>query len=192
VASYCNPKLALAELPALSVHVPPTEAELLSGPEYEPDVQEAIPLAASEPLKATPTGWLYQPFASAPREGVALAEGGVESYESVTDFGAETLPATSVHVAFTEAELESGPEYDGALHEAIPEVPSVPEAVAPTAWLYQPFESGALCRETESTVGLVVSTLKKIAGLEALPSLPPSTLQLTLWCVPSPNVNVPW
>src|SRR5947207_10380813 len=62
VPSYFSPRPAGAEtFPALSVHVPATEAEPLSGPPYVADVQEAIPERLSVPEKLTPTAWLYQP-----------------------------------------------------------------------------------------------------------------------------------
>ena len=83
VASYWNPKLAAPVLPARSVQVPPTEAPPLSGPEYEPDVQPAIPAVASVPVKATLSAWLYQPFASAGRLGAAATAGGVLSILNV-------------------------------------------------------------------------------------------------------------
>ena len=69
-----------------------------------------MPDTASVPVKATPTGWLYQPFESAPRAGDAETLGGVASYWNENVFGAETRPAPLVHVPETEAELESGPE----------------------------------------------------------------------------------
>lgn len=56
-------------LPALSVHVPDTDALALSGPLYEGVVQEAIPEVVSEPEKATETDRLYQSPASGDREG---------------------------------------------------------------------------------------------------------------------------
>ena len=67
VASYGNASVFGAEtLPALSVQVPPTDAEPESGPEYVTLEQEAMPEVASVPETVTPTAWLYQPFASVP------------------------------------------------------------------------------------------------------------------------------
>ena len=53
--------------PALSVHVPESEAAALSGPPYVVDVHAAIPDVRSLPLNAIGTAWLYQPLTSAPR-----------------------------------------------------------------------------------------------------------------------------
>jgi hypothetical protein len=110
-------------------------------------------------VKATPTGLLYQPFASAPRAGDADTLGGVASYWNENVFGAETSPAPLVHVAETEAELESGPEYVADVQEAIPDTEAVPAAVICTGWLYQPFESGPRWAVNEVTVGGVASRL---------------------------------
>jgi hypothetical protein len=91
-------------------------------------VQPASPDTPSLPEKATATAWLYQPFASAPRAGDAVTDGGVASYSKLVVLGADTFPATSVHVALTEAEPESGPEYVADVHEEMPDIPSVPDA----------------------------------------------------------------
>ena len=53
---------------------------------------------------------LYQPFASAPRAGVAVTDGPAASYWSPNVVEPETFPATSTHVPATEAEPLSGPE----------------------------------------------------------------------------------
>src|SRR6185437_5139620 len=74
-------------------------------------------------------------------------------------FGAETLPATSVQVALTDAEPESGPEYVADVHELMPDIPSDPDAEYATAWLYQPFASGARASVSVFTVGGVASRL---------------------------------
>jgi hypothetical protein len=56
-------------------------------------VQEAIPEVASEPVTVTWTGWLYQPFVSAPRcAAMAAALGGVASRLIVTA-APTTLPS---------------------------------------------------------------------------------------------------
>jgi hypothetical protein len=52
--------------------------------------------------------------------------GGVASYGNESVFAAEMLPALSVHVPLTAAELESGPAYVGVVHEAMPDKLSVP------------------------------------------------------------------
>ena len=111
VESYSSATVALALFPALSRQLPATEAEPESGPEYVvAPLQLSMPDTASVPVKATPTGWLYQPFESPARAGDAETLGGVASYWNENVFGAETRPAPLVHVAETEAELESGPE----------------------------------------------------------------------------------
>src|SRR5688572_30009196 len=72
-------------LPALSVHVPVTFAELLSGPPYVADVQPASPEVTSVPENATWNGLRYQPLASAARLALALVTtGGVMSILTVT------------------------------------------------------------------------------------------------------------
>ena len=49
-----------------------------------------------------------------------------------------------MHEPLTDAFSSSGPEYVcGATHVSTPDVASVPEKVTMSAWLYQPFESGA-------------------------------------------------
>src|SRR5262245_20292193 len=151
------PMLALAELPAASLHEPETPAPPSSGPEYVAEVHEAIPDVASVPAKATATGWLYQPFASGARPGLAFTLGGVPSYLKPKVVVAE-LPALSVHVPETDAEPLSGPPYVADVQEATPERLSVPENPTPTAWLYQPFESGARAA-LAVTVGGVASIL---------------------------------
>ena len=67
VASYFSGKVEAAlTLPALSRHVPETEALLESGPSYEAVLHDAMPEVASDPLNDSVTGLLNQPFASAP------------------------------------------------------------------------------------------------------------------------------
>ena len=51
----------------------------LSGPEYVALVQPSMPEVASTPLKVTVSAWLYQPFASGARPGVAATCGAVAS-----------------------------------------------------------------------------------------------------------------
>ena len=45
------------------------------------------------------------------------------------------------------------------MHEAIPDVASVPETLTPTAWLYHPFASGPRCALISVAVGGVASRL---------------------------------
>lgn len=178
VASYFRPNEADPVLPALSVQLPETEAEPLSGPEYVADVQPERPDTLSLPEKPTATAWLYHPFASAPRAGEAVTDGGVASYSNEVLFGAETSPAPLVHVSLTEADPESGPEYVAEAH-VTPETDPVPVAVICTGWLYQPFESGPRAKLSAETVGVVVSSLM----VTDLPVMVPSvsvTVHVTL------------
>jgi hypothetical protein len=106
-------------------------------------VHETPPDIGSLPVKVTVTGFLYQPFASEAREGVAVACGAVASYLSVYDAG-PTLPARSRQEPPTSAPAVSGPEYVcGVVHEptSIPEVPSVPAKLTVSGFRYQPFAS---------------------------------------------------
>src|SRR5262249_5242375 len=150
-------RLAPAELPAASRHEPDTLAPPSSGPEYVAEVHESIPEVASVPAKATATGWLYQPFASGARPALALTFGGVPSYFSAT-VDDDVQPAPSVQVPGTEAEALSGPLYVVDEH-VTPDRLSVPLNVNATAWLYQPFASGARAGLAPVTVGGVVSIL---------------------------------
>ncbi len=66
--------------PARSWQEPRTAASARSGPEYVcGGTQESIPEVASTPLKSTEIAWLYQPFESGARSGVALTTGAVAS-----------------------------------------------------------------------------------------------------------------
>jgi hypothetical protein len=58
------------------MHVPNTDAAAPSGPPNVGAVQDAMPEVRSLPLKATATGWLYQPLKSAPRAGCPLVTTG--------------------------------------------------------------------------------------------------------------------
>ena len=55
-----------------------------SGPPYVPDVHELIPEGPPSPENETPTGLVYQPFASGSRASEALTDGGPESLRTVT------------------------------------------------------------------------------------------------------------
>src|SRR2546421_12914629 len=96
VASYWNESvLAVETFPALSVQVPPAEAEPESGPEYVTFVQEAMPDVPSVPATATPTAWLYHPFESGPRCALtSVAVGGVASRLIVTSSLQHCVPLT--------------------------------------------------------------------------------------------------
>ena len=69
-----------------------------------------MPEVASVPAKLTESAWLYQPFESGLREGVAVTTGLVSSYWKPKLKDALVFPARSRHVPGTEALAESGPE----------------------------------------------------------------------------------
>ena len=69
------------------------------------------------------------------------------------------LPATSVHVPLTEALPLSGPLKVVDVHEAIPEVASLPVKDTVTGALYQPLPFGARSGELPVTVGASLSIL---------------------------------
>jgi hypothetical protein len=103
-ASYLTDAPADAELPALSVQLPPDE------PGIVPPEQDAIPERLSDPDAEKSTGWLYQSPESGPRESEMLTEGGVASYLIGPKLAGElVLPAWSVHVPLKEALAVSGP-----------------------------------------------------------------------------------
>jgi hypothetical protein len=75
-----NPNDSVPTLPALSVQVPVRDAFAESGLEYVfVEEQESVPEVASLAENDTETAWSYQPFASANRDGVAVADGRVMS-----------------------------------------------------------------------------------------------------------------
>src|SRR5436190_1288780 len=80
VASYWSPNEAVPTLPALSVHVPLTDALAEFGLEYAfVAEQESVPEVPSVPENETESAWLYQPFESAGRDGAAVTVGAVVS-----------------------------------------------------------------------------------------------------------------
>jgi hypothetical protein len=110
VASYFTAKEPWRLLPARSPQEPATAAATLSGPEYVcGEEQDSTPEVASLPRKLTVSGRLYQPFASAPRLGVAVTPGAVASYLKPNEPSALVLPARSRQEPETEAVPESGP-----------------------------------------------------------------------------------
>ena len=97
-------------MPALSLQSPPTVIETPSGPANVLGAShESTPDVASVPKKLTISGWLYQPFASAGREGEAVTCGAVASYLT-TNEPLALLPARSRHKPLTTAAALSGPE----------------------------------------------------------------------------------
>jgi hypothetical protein len=159
-------------LPALSVQVPLRLTLPLSGPGYVIEVQDAIPETESELPHEIVRLWLYQPFASGPRSGAAVATGGVASYLIDNGGGVPALPALSVQPPDELAFLLSGPAYViCGLHESMPEAASVPLQLIWTGWLYQPLVSGARFAAAV-TVGGVASYLNpRLVAAEVLPAL---------------------
>src|SRR5919108_1782688 len=86
VASYFSGRDAVPVLPALSRHEPLTVVPAVSGPAYvAAGEHESRPEVPSLPVKPTLSAWLYQPFASAPLDGVAVADGAVLSILNVLE-----------------------------------------------------------------------------------------------------------
>src|SRR5436189_456802 len=108
---------------------------------------------ASMPEKETVRAWLYQPFASGPRDGVAVAEGPWSSNWNVVATGPLVFPALSLQVPLTEAPPLSGPEYVTCVQDAMPEGASLPPYCTVSGWLYQPFKSGVRPRVPTTDVG---------------------------------------
>jgi hypothetical protein len=80
VASYLSPNEAVPTLPALSVHLPLTDALAESGLEYVFVAEQAsVPEVPSVPENETESAWSYQPFESAARDGAAVTVGAVVS-----------------------------------------------------------------------------------------------------------------
>src|SRR5262249_40852172 len=142
VESYLKSTSAgVLRFPALSVQAPETFPVVVSGPRYVVCcAHESSPDPASLPVKETVTGWLYQPLLSGPRSGLAVADGGVESYWSA-NVALAVSPAWSRHAPPTDAAALSGPPKLPPEHDATPEVESEPLNATATGWLYQPFAS---------------------------------------------------
>jgi hypothetical protein len=109
---------------------------------------------------------LYQPFTSAVRPAAAVTTGPVVSYLNGKATTLETFPALSVQLPGCEALPLSGPLYVTEVQPAMPEVASDPVQLIPTAWLYQPFLSGARVAAAETPVGAVSSNLSGKATVE--------------------------
>ena len=94
------------------------------------------------PAKLTDSAWLYQPFESGARTGVAVTTGPVASYWKLKALLALVFPARSRQVPLMVPVASSGPEYVVCVHVSMPDMASAPANVTVNAWLYQPFESG--------------------------------------------------
>ena len=90
------------------------------------------------PLKLTVSVWLYQPFESGARDGLAVTLGSVASYWKLNALVLLVFPARSRHVPFTKAVGSSGPEYVACVQLSRPEVASAPVNAIERVWLYQP------------------------------------------------------
>jgi hypothetical protein len=158
VESYLRPNETTLVLPAWSTQEPGTDAFGESGPEYVcGGTQESSPEVASVPAKLTERAWLYQPFASGARDGVAVTFGPVSSYWKTKLPTALVFPARSRQVPATEAFTLSGPEYVVSVHESIPDIASAPLKLTVSVWLYQPLWSGPRDALAPVTCGAVAS-----------------------------------
>src|SRR4029453_14236877 len=101
-----------------------------------------MPEVPSVPAKPIVSAWLYQPFESGAREGVAVTTGPVPSYWKLKLVAALEFPARSRQVPETEAFAESGPVKLVCVQESMPDVASLPANVIVRARLYQPLRSG--------------------------------------------------
>src|SRR3954454_2180404 len=100
-------------------------------------VQLSTPEAGSVPAQPTVIAWLYQPFASGTRVGLAATAGAAASNSSGKAADA-VFPAWSVQLPLGAALALSGPVYVTDEQPAIPEVASLPIQAIATALLYQP------------------------------------------------------
>ena len=147
----------------------------ITGPEYvRGATHEATPDVPSVAVNETESAWLYQPFASAPRAGVAVTDGPVASYAKPNAVELLTFPATSVQLPDTAADPVSGPEYVTCVQPAIPDVASPPENETVSAWLYQPFESAPRAGVAATPVGALASYCN---GNDAEPTFPALSVQ---------------
>jgi hypothetical protein len=96
---------------------------------------------ASVPAKLTVRGFRYQPLPSGGRSTDGVTAGGVTSYLK-PKLALLELPATSVHEPDTETEAPSPLSYDGLVHDATPDIASVPENATDSGLLYHAPESG--------------------------------------------------
>src|SRR5207248_1750987 len=133
--------------------------------------QVTPPETASVPENETVSAWLYQPFASAPRDGVAVTEGPWASNWNAVATAPLVFPALSLQVPLTETPLLSGPEYVTCVQDAMPEAASLPPYCTVNWWLYQPFESGVRPRVPTTDVGAVASYLSAKEPVAVLPAL---------------------
>src|SRR5919109_2100250 len=151
VASYLSGTDAGVVFPALSLQVPLTVVAAVSGPAYVAvGEQDSSPDVSSVPAKPTLSAWLYQPFASAARDGVAVADGAVLSILNVFETVVTPPSLSAVHVScvpvvlavsvtvlqpFVERMIDSGSTTDQLTVTLLvyqPPLPSVPETTGVT------------------------------------------------------------
>ena len=133
-------------------------------------MHDATPESLSDPLNSTVSGFEYHPFTSGGRAGCATVVGGVESKRKPAEAGAR-LPALSVHSPATPADPESGPAYvAAAVHDAIPEVASLPANEIATGFAYHPFASGARPSDALAEGGVASYSSVSCAGALVLPA----------------------
>src|SRR5205823_1726506 len=140
VASYLSPSEAAPTFPALSEQVPPSEAPAVSGPAYvfgathesTPDVESLAP-------KETDSAWLYHPFASGTRAGVAVTEGGVLSSLNVLLTTVSPPSLVAEHVSFVPRVSAVRVTASQPLVEMITDSGSTTDQLTVTLVVYQPF-----------------------------------------------------
>ena len=140
VASYLSPSEAAPTFPALSEQVPPSEAPAVSGPAYvfgathesTPDVESLAP-------KETDSAWLYHPFASGTRAGVAVTEGGVLSSLNVLLTTVSPPSLVAEHVSFVPRVSAVRVTASQPLVERITDSGSTTDQLTVTLVVYQPF-----------------------------------------------------
>src|SRR5215475_3165236 len=109
----------------------------LSASPFWPGERRSCTDCASGVVRQTSSAVLLPGFGTS-----SITAGAVESYLTVT-LPLPTFPARSRQVPPMKAVGLSGPEYVAELQPATPEVASTPPKETVSAWLYQPFESGA-------------------------------------------------
>jgi hypothetical protein len=119
-----------------------------------------------------------------------LSWGGVASYWNANDVE-ELLPARSLQLPETAAAPLSGPEYVSEVHEATPEVASIPAQLIATGWLYQPFTSGGRAAPADKLVGGWLSILIGLVVVEGCD--PPTSVTVHVFVVPvvGPSTRTP-
>jgi hypothetical protein len=105
---------------------------------------------------------------------------------NVNDPPLAELPALSTHDPLKLPLAVSGPLYDSELHEAMPDVASLPFTVIESGWLYQPFASGPRALTPEITGG-VESFFTVAVALDVV--LPPESTNVTVQVWLTPGVS---